>query len=801
MAFLFRGKFVCFYCGCKSAQTRTSKVRRWQCAHCEAENFLDENGEITDPPAEDVSSSAYSTQSLARPTSPVFETHDDSLFCPTCLKNQHLVSQALASYLPPSDAPDFAEYVKAENEYLKGLEERYPQVCKSCEPKVQEKIRAAGYAAKTDHLRRMMDRTRGYGIQYRDASWGSPLVTLGGVGWFLSLAGQVLWDGASLLKSTEEDHGLRDARESLSGSMCLQQVMRGSGSILDCTEILYSTAGLALLLGVLSSWWNPMLHETLRRKGGQAVGTAEFYQLQVMLLIVRCMTWCYLPSDLKVQMTKAAHLSLLVLTAVISVKSFRSVRMDHSAPVKFQDSPKPSVSQTTQQKASSVGTGALGYRAQQPNPSLTRKDGSIRPFSIVDLAPPNQQRPIYQSPTPPPDDDDNEAMDWTPSQDNKILRPAASYRISNAVSQQLQPAPYRQNLRSNALLSLRDPQNQPLFLKGPETRNLESFKTPMKYTMRDSSDESPFATPYEASPGAGSPELSPIKFAQPRFFPHTDREELGLESLMANNFSLAEQPHEVRARQKLYEKGEYETQSKLAGVYMQLRRPAALLLLAISCMAWTSTPIPSLAAFRVHLGLAALCIAAIVILKSLLPAVRKDSDRSLSDIVLLAFELITTIILGVALRQRAATSSPEDSIGPLETPGMILIAVLIAQEAWMLYSGTWIRRKSKGRASSPPVPQIAAGLEKTNLQQSFVGGSMSSSRHDPKDGIVTDSNGQHLPSLSQRTTRSRTKLGNDPSPGSFGSLSLGGNARNEQALGMNSVNLGQPQRRNRNGMW
>lgn len=487
----------------------------------------------------------------------------------------------------------------------------------------------------------------------------------------------------------------------------------------------------------------------------------------------------------------------------ISVKSFRSVRIDHSAPVKFQDSPEPLLSQTTQQKASGVGTGALGHMAQQPNPSLTRYEGSIRPFSIVDLAPPNQERhpPMYQSPTPPPDDDDNEAMDWTPSQDNKILRPAASYRISNAVSQQLQPFPYRQNLGSNALRSLHDPQNQPMFRNGPETRNLESFKTPKKYTMRDSSDESPFATPYEPSPGAGSPELSPIKFAQPRFFPHTDREDLGLESLMANNFSLAEQPHEVRARQKLYEKREYETQSKLADVYMQWHRPAALLLLAISCMAWTSTPIPSLAAFRVHLGLAALCIAALVILKSLLPAVRKDSDRSLSDIVLLAFELITTIILGVALRQRAATSSPEDSIGPLETPGMILIAVLIAQEAWMLYSGTWIRRKSKGRAPSPPDPQIAVALEKTNLQRSFVGSSMSASRHDAKDGTVADSNGQHLPSLSQRTTRSRTKLENDTPPGGFGSLSLGGNARSEQALGMNSLNLGQPQRRNRNGMW
>ena len=229
------------------------------------------------------------------------------------------MSQALASYLPPPDAPDYAEYVKAEDAYLKGLEERYPQVCKRCEPRVQERIRAAGYAAKTDHLRRMMDRTRGYDIHYRRSSWGSPLVSLGGVAWFLSLAGQISCDGLSLFKSTEECPGLRDAQDSASGSMCLQQVMRGSGYISDCTELLHSAVGLALLLGVLSSWWNPVLQETLRRKGGRAAGTAEFYKLQGILLVVRCVTWRYLPgAELNEQMVKAAHLSLLVLTLIVS---------------------------------------------------------------------------------------------------------------------------------------------------------------------------------------------------------------------------------------------------------------------------------------------------------------------------------------------------------------------------------------------------------------------------------------------------------------------------------------------------
>ena len=473
----------------------------------------------------------------------------------------------------------------------------------------------------------------------------------------------------------------------------------------------------------------------------------------------------------------------------MTVTSFRSVRIDYSAPVKFQDSPGPLASQRTEPKASGVGTAGFGTIPEQPNTYVTRNDGGMRPFSIMDLAPPNQQQrpPSYQPPTPPPDDDDNEAMDWTPSQESKVLRPAALYRAFDTVSQPPQSFPYRRNLPTDAVSqghSLHNPLHQPMFRQGSETQIHGSFKTPKKYTMRDSHDETPFATPYE--PAVGSPELSPIKFAQPKFFPHTDHEDLGLESLMANNFSLAEEPREVRARQQ-YAKRKDRTQSHLNNVYAQWHGPVALLLLAISCMVWTNAPIPSLAAFRLHFGLATLFIAAFVILKSLLPAVRRNSDRSLSDIMLLTFELITTIILGFALRQRAAMSSLEDSMGSLETPGIVLMVVLIAQEAWMMFSGTWTRRPTNGENSSPPVTQPAPAPNRLDLNQSIMESGVSSTRQNPNFGIATDSAGQHPPALSQRTTRSRTKLENDNrAPGGFSSLSLGGNAKNEQPLGMSS---------------
>ena len=484
----------------------------------------------------------------------------------------------------------------------------------------------------------------------------------------------------------------------------------------------------------------------------------------------------------------------------MNIMSFRSVRLDSSAPVKFQDSPAPLVSQATQQKASGVGSGGLGYIPQQPSQRITRKDGGLRPFSITDLAPLGQRHPpVYQPPTPPPEEENNEAMDWTPSQESKILRPA-SYRTIDAMSQQPRPISYREKLPPETLsqsISLRNASNQAIFRKGTEARNREYYKTPRKYAIRDSSDESPFATPYEPSLASGSPNLSPIKFAQPKFFPHTDRQELGLESLMANNFSLAEEPHEVRAHQQRGI-GEDRTQSKLGDVLTQWHGPAALLLLAISCSIWT-TPVPSPAVSGMHFRLTALCIAALVIFKNLLLAFSKDRDRSVSDMVLLTSELLTTIVLGATLRHRAPSSLSEDSIGPLGTPGVILIATLIAQEAWMIYSGTWVRRMSKGNVPLPPIPQPAAAPDEEDRQQPLAGNKMSSIGQNPNLGLGTGTNSQRLPESSQRTTRSKTKLENEThAETGFSSLSLGGKARNS---GMNSLNLGHPQGRNRNGMW
>lgn len=261
----------------------------------------------------------------------MIDSPDESLFCQTCLKNQHIFSETLAAYFPSQDAPNYAEFEKAYPAYRKDLEERYPQVCGDCAPRVQERIRATGYAAKTDHLRRMMERTRGYGVPREDSSWKSLLAFVGGTAWFMSLVVQVVWD-VLVLSMTRRDRREMDGEISLSD--CIQQGLRGFALPSDCTTHAAPVAGLALVLGFLSCWWNPKLQEISRRRGGHMTGLSDYYKQQALLLAVRSIAYLHLErtpsSNFNSQITQGVHAFMLFFcTLVIVICSVLACRTDH----------------------------------------------------------------------------------------------------------------------------------------------------------------------------------------------------------------------------------------------------------------------------------------------------------------------------------------------------------------------------------------------------------------------------------------------------------------------------------------
>ncbi|KIH90772.1 hypothetical protein SPBR_00155 [Sporothrix brasiliensis 5110] len=322
MVRLRRARYLsCFYCGRRSSNVYDSSVRQFTCSSCDATNYLDENGDITDPPT--------STTAVAETTSPFFASgpepfHDSfgspgsassngggygspslgngdqsGVFCKTCLKNQHLFISSLAQYFPSDpNHPDTPELERKYFRFRQGLEQRYPQVCADCEPRVLDRIRDAGYTAKTDHLRRMVD----YSRQVR-LTRATPLDASNWLGrrlWWAGLLLQMLWQAGVLgsfllpvasLPSTDDlgfdsDAVVGDSAASQTASrrpavVLVEPLLR----LLVCNTGFLRSACIAATLA--SCWWNPFFVQTVRGFTKPLIGIPTWYVHQATIVLVR----------------------------------------------------------------------------------------------------------------------------------------------------------------------------------------------------------------------------------------------------------------------------------------------------------------------------------------------------------------------------------------------------------------------------------------------------------------------------------------------------------------------------------
>jgi len=231
----------------------------------------------------------------------------------------------LASYFPSSADANDADYESQYPRYRARLEEQYPQVCEECAPRVSERIRAAGYAAKTDHLRRMMEKTREIKEQKGPGGWGwRKLVLMAGwLGWWSSLTGQAVWNIMGAMVNPDHEDGLRAEETGATLSTCLQQYTQVRVVTSECASLAAPLAGLALILGVVSIWWNNRLSEKWRLPGCRLVGLKEYYKLQLVVLMARIGAWVFLKDDydagLSLPALRAAHLFMLAFIGIVSI--------------------------------------------------------------------------------------------------------------------------------------------------------------------------------------------------------------------------------------------------------------------------------------------------------------------------------------------------------------------------------------------------------------------------------------------------------------------------------------------------
>ncbi|KAF7597463.1 hypothetical protein BBP40_003710 [Aspergillus hancockii] len=387
-----------------------------------------------DPPAADTNPKVYGPGA----SNPPFESTDftgSSLFCAQCVRNQHLFTSALAAYFPPADDPSYGAYEQEYPNFRKNMEERYPQVCAKCEPRVKERIRQAGYEAKSDHLRR-----------------------------------------------------------------------------------------------ILSLWYNPKLRLKVEGRGGRFVGLGEYYKVQFIVMVVRCVFWALLrdplSSGLQPHLPPTLHMFMFVFTALSVLLSRCIVQYDTRPLVNWADNT-PAATPTRRREESPVQPGSSQFFYKNPNEGLQQ---STTRFPLEKLATP---RPVPEEPTiptPPPEGDD---MDWTPSVQHNIT-PTVSVHQRERKSVLDGPLPFYGSLPA---------------APKPPSWNLRNQPSQRQKPIEQVVERNPFhRTPTQpSSPWMRDSDRSDNVFAPPKFFPVSDHvASTGLESLFDKTFTIKSPEDEDR---------------------------------------------------------------------------------------------------------------------------------------------------------------------------------------------------------------------------------------------------------------
>lgn len=263
-----------------------------------------QTGTITDPPATTVTSDDATLGAAANRFSASFSAmHDDtddlvvrasspldvlsngSIFCQKCQRNQELLERTLKEYEFPDDPsdPEYAIRTKGYRNWKRDLEARYPQVCAECEPKVEEQLRKASYTAKTDHMRRMIDRTKERRHQARRRTLLDYLDLAGKWSWHSAFLLQALWHAVVLgtLFLEQDQQGVADNWAVITvGKACIP--------LIKALPQASSIIRWAINMSFVAFAWNPRFKQTIRGFTTHILGFRQWYTYQLVIILIRC---------------------------------------------------------------------------------------------------------------------------------------------------------------------------------------------------------------------------------------------------------------------------------------------------------------------------------------------------------------------------------------------------------------------------------------------------------------------------------------------------------------------------------
>ncbi|KAF1928558.1 uncharacterized protein M421DRAFT_420445 [Didymella exigua CBS 183.55] len=367
----------------------------------------------------------YGNPAAARSSSPAMPPEPAALFCSSCQRNQLLLNKTLAEYLPDEDDPDYAQYLASLDAYRSELEDRYPQVCARCLPRVQDQIRAAGYAAKADHLRRMMDRSREHSRTAHTSrqAWTLRAIALAKCVYIGSVLVGLLWHAMGL---TMASYDRIDMDEDVSWRTCLAQAFSVHRASQSCVMSAYGLDVLqgSLVADWLTVWWNPKLASKTNTIAGRMRGLKALWSIRTLVLLLRTATfvhWKLAPvHSWTVRVFHNTNLVLLVAMTLSFALTWRTVRIVYTPVALPEETYVPSAPSTPQRPKSSYkparphmstfDTMAQGFtssfavdsaNALPPSPTLTEASTASRYTEFTTPA----RKSVYQDDT----------MDWTPT--------------------------------------------------------------------------------------------------------------------------------------------------------------------------------------------------------------------------------------------------------------------------------------------------------------------------------------------------------------------------------------------------
>ncbi|KAH6896575.1 Ima1 N-terminal domain-containing protein [Thelonectria olida] len=542
---------TCFYCGKRSNTKFDGVTRDFLCLYCDATNYLDENGDITDPPVATEREAPATQYANPRASSPVASQND--VFCSTCLKNQRLFTTSLAQYFPddPSD-PDYPALERNYYRFRKGLEARYPQVCEECAERVEGQIRQAGYTAKTDHLRRMVEKSRKRTTRVERTTGLDWANNLGRGLWWGGLVFQMLWHlklVSGALKSRDE--GMYDPDDRSWPTLAVTS-LAWLVAFLPPPEKLMNGAFMA---SILSAWWNPKFVQATRGFTRHLLGFTQWYSFQGLIIFFRFIFQQVLEMDGGRAQSRSAqlsaHLVMAVVMSMIYMFARNSIRIDttplfgthtpispsnvKTRPAKKED-PKTfsemlnealdSPSTSPNQERRQVNLSAPYLTNDQQRGSPTNLMGS---FSIGEKSAPVQY---------------SDEMDWTPTQTEKEAQRVPSRPFGEA----------SQNWSSQRFGETPVTHESPFWYKVPAapTTPARQLRNPNAPIMRSKPVEKeavffPASNTFKRSARAEE-EDNDVSFKQPTFFAQSQErsEDSNLADLLNQSFSISPEPSEGR---------------------------------------------------------------------------------------------------------------------------------------------------------------------------------------------------------------------------------------------------------------